>query len=69
MSSIVKVKGQGQHPIFKFLVAQDPDKGGQVRWNFEKFVVDPKGKVVKRFRSSESPSSKGFKKVLEEVIP
>ena len=69
MSSIVKVKGKGQHPIFQYLVAQDPEKGGQVRWNFEKSVVSPEGKVIKRFRSSESPSSKAFKKVLEEVIP
>ncbi|SMF60162.1 glutathione peroxidase [Pseudobacteriovorax antillogorgiicola] len=68
MASIVAVKGKDAHPIFSYLTDKDPEKGGDVRWNFEKFIISRDGKVVKRFRSSESPSSKTFVQELRKVI-
>jgi len=42
------VNGVNAQPVFKFLKSQ---KGGDVKWNFEKFLVDGGGRVVKRYGS------------------
>ena len=68
MTKIVEVTGSKTHPIFKFLTRNDPEKQGDVSWNFEKFIVSKNGKVVKRFRSSVSPQSKEFIKTLEKNL-
>ena len=47
----IKVIGPEKHPVYKFLVGE----GNEVKWNFEKFLVDGEGKVVARFPSSTKP--------------
>jgi glutathione peroxidase len=46
------VKGDAQHPLYAELTSFDAgdDKGADVIWNFEKFLVSPEGQVVGRFR-------------------
>lgn len=46
------VNGKGAHLMYKFLLKDEPPK--KIRWNFEKFLVDPKGKVYKRYSSMKS---------------
>lgn len=56
MSEVVKVKGEGASPLFKWLTSEEnPDFTGNIKWNFEKFLVDEKGKLVHRWRSKTSP--------------
>lgn len=47
----VKVKGEGKHPVYEFLTAneEEPD------WNFTKFLVGKDGQVIKRFAPSIKP--------------
>jgi glutathione peroxidase len=56
MAAKVSVKGDKQHELFRWLCAQDnPDFLGDIKWNFEKFLLDENGKVVHRYRSGTSP--------------
>ena len=50
MSEKVEVNGEGRHEVYQELVATPDEKGeaGDVRWNFEKFLVDGDGTVVAR---------------------
>jgi glutathione peroxidase len=58
MAEPVKVKGKEAHPIFKWLTQQDnPDFKGDINWNFEKFLIDENGKLIRRWRSKTSPTS------------
>lgn len=68
MSSIIEVSGTQTHPLFKALVKNDPDNGGPVRWNFEKFIVSKEGKVIKRFRSKTRPSSSQFNSFIAKSL-
>jgi glutathione peroxidase len=43
--------------------------GGEVTWNFNKFLVDPSGKVVAHLDSSVEPTSAELKKKIESVLP
>src|SRR6478672_9238292 len=51
MTEKVEVNGEGRHPIYDTLVQTPNEKGrtGDVRWNFEKFVLASDGAVIARF--------------------
>ena len=52
------VKGEDISPLFAYLTtAENPDFTGEVKWNFEKFLIDEHGKLVHRFRSKIEPMS------------
>ncbi|WP_255695549.1 glutathione peroxidase [Rhodohalobacter sp. 614A] len=58
MFSKVSVKGDDQHPLFSYLTdAENPDFTGDISWNFEKFLIDRNGNVVRRFKSNVEPMS------------
>ncbi|MDZ7717748.1 MAG: glutathione peroxidase [Balneolaceae bacterium] len=58
MFSKISVKGEDQHPLFAYLTdAKNPDFTGEISWNFEKFLVDRNGNVVRRFKSKVEPMS------------
>jgi len=42
----IEVNGAGQHEIYAWLQQSFP---GDIEWNFEKFLIDREGKVVKRY--------------------
>lgn len=57
MAEKIDVKGDNIHPLFKYLTAQpNPDFTGDIKWNFEKFLVDEKGKLIHRYRSKTKPT-------------
>jgi glutathione peroxidase len=68
--SKVDVNGDDQHPLFAELTkAADADgNDGDVRWNFEKFLVSPEGEVVGRFRTQTSPSADEVVAAIEEQL-
>jgi glutathione peroxidase len=56
LSSKVSVKGDDIAPIFKYLTeAPNPDFTGEIKWNFEKFLIDENGKLIHRYRSQTTP--------------
>jgi len=56
LSEKVSVKGADIDPLFKYLTeAENPDFTGEIKWNFEKFLIDENGKLVHRFRTKVSP--------------
>lgn len=56
MSGKVSVTGLDINPLFKYLTtAENPDFTGDVKWNFEKFLVDENGKLIHRYRSATKP--------------
>jgi glutathione peroxidase len=65
LSQKVSVKGDDIAPLFKYLTeAPNPDFTGEIKWNFEKFLVDENGKLIHRFRSQVTPMSPELTKYL-----
>jgi glutathione peroxidase len=53
----VSVKGSDMAPIFQWLTTQEnPDFTGDINWNFEKFLLDENGKLIRRYRSRVKPT-------------
>ena len=61
----VSVKGDDIADLFKYLTgAENPDFTGEIKWNFEKFLIDENGKLIHRFRSKVTPLSPELTKYL-----
>ncbi len=59
MSQKVSVKGRDIDPLFKWLTDEpNPDFTGDIKWNFEKFLLDENGKLIHRYRSGVEPLDK-----------
>lgn len=63
----VSTKGEAAHPLYKYLTSQS--EGGEVKWNFNKFLVTPEGKVVAHLQSKVTPTSDEMKKQLDAILP
>ena len=46
----IDVNGENAHPLYTWLKAQ---AGGDIKWNFTKFLVGRDGKVIKRYESRD----------------
>jgi glutathione peroxidase len=71
MFAKLDVNGPDRHPLYTELTAV-PDaegKAGDIQWNFEKFLVDPAGKVVARFRPLTEPSAAEITEAIEDNLP
>ena len=57
LMSKVEVKGEGQHPIYRWLTSKalNGAMDASVKWNFHKFLVDEEGRLVMSMESSVSP--------------
>ena len=52
----VDVNGPGAHPLFTWLRSQKKGLlGGRIKWNFTKFLVDHRGRVLKRYGPTTAP--------------
>lgn len=53
----IDVKGSNAHPLFQYLTREAPGVLGSkaVKWNFTKFLVDSKGRVIKRYAPKTTP--------------
>ncbi len=60
----IDVNGPEQSPLYKKLT----EKGGPIKWNFEKFVVGRDGKLVKRFGPRTEPGDKELVETIETAL-
>jgi glutathione peroxidase len=71
MTEKVDVNGDDRHPLYDLLTATPDADGnaGDVTWNFEKFLVDPSGTVVARFRPGTTPDAPELVAAVEQSLP
>jgi glutathione peroxidase len=62
-----RVRGKNKHPLFAHLTTQDPFTG-EIRYNFEKFLVDRTGKVIARYSSDVVPLSPEVRTDIEQAL-
>jgi len=70
MFAKISVKGDKIHPLYKFLTSKqtNPEFGGAISWNFNKFLIDRAGKVVARFSSKDEPESEKVVQAIEQAL-
>jgi glutathione peroxidase len=70
MFSKISVKGSDKAPLYQFLTDKNanPKTGGEIPWNFTKYLVDRDGKVLARFDAAVEPGSKELTSALESAL-
>lgn len=69
MFAKVEVNGARAHPLYQHLKKAAPGLLGTegIKWNFTKFLVDPQGRVLKRYAPTDKPES--LAQDIEAVLP
>ena len=62
----IDVKGSKQHPLYKWLTTKNLNnkKSSSVKWNFQKYLVDEKGRLIDYYFSITNPLSSKITKHL-----
>jgi glutathione peroxidase len=70
MMAKVSVRGSDITPLYQFLTDKSahPETGGEIGWNFTKFLVGPDGKVIARFDSAVEPDSPQVTSAIEKAL-
>jgi glutathione peroxidase len=70
MFAKVSVKGADKTPLYQFLTDKkaNPSTGGEIRWNFTKFLADRNGRVIARFGSKAAPESPELIDAIETAL-
>jgi glutathione peroxidase len=67
----IDVNGEDQHPIYAELnqTADVEGHSGDIRWNFEKFLLSPSGEVVARYAPLVEPEDPTLVAAIEAALP
>jgi glutathione peroxidase len=70
MMAKVSVKGDEITPLYQFLTdkSSNPRSGGEIKWNFTKFLIGPDGRVISRFEPEITPDSPQVTSAIEEAL-
>lgn len=68
MMSKVSVKGADQTPLYQYLTDKESKTGGEIKWNFTKFLIDKNGNVVGRFEPAVTPEAAELVKAVEQAL-
>ena len=57
MMAKIKVKGNEKHPLYQFLTQKEKNglEDNKVQWNFQKYLINESGKLVKVIKPNTSP--------------
>ncbi len=70
MFAKISVGGEDKHPLYKYLTEKEtnPQFAGEIKWNFNKFLVDKNGRIIARFDSGDKPESDKVVQAIEQAL-
>lgn len=70
MYSKISVKSDDKAPLYQFLTdkSTNPQFGGEIKWNFTKFLVDRNGNIIGRFEPKVTPDSPEVVSAIEKAL-
>jgi glutathione peroxidase len=63
----IQILGEGKHPLYQWLTSH-AEPPGEVKWNFEKFLITRDGNVAARFASKVKPEDPELAEAVERVL-
>jgi len=67
MFSKISVRGDDQHPLYGYITKDSPFPG-DVKWNFQKYLVDADGAIVAMYPSKTKPTDSTVKEKIEALL-
>lgn len=70
MMAKVSVKGADETPLYQYLTSKqdNPKTGGDIKWNFTKFVIGKDGRPIARFEPATTPEDPSVKSAIEAAL-
>jgi glutathione peroxidase len=70
MFSKISVKGDDEAPLYHFFTDSktNPTTGGDIKWNFTKFLVGKDGRIIARFEPATTPESPEVTSAIESAL-
>ena len=70
MFSKISVKGPDKHELYQYLTdpTSNPKFPGEIKWNFNKFLIDKQGNIAARFDSKDAPESETVVNAIEKAL-
>jgi len=65
--SKITVLGENKHPLYHYLTEETPFKG-EIKWNFQKFLIDRSGHVIARYRPGMKPLTPEIVEDIETAL-
>jgi glutathione peroxidase len=65
----IEVNGPNRHPLYVLLAGESSPFPGDIKWNFNKFLIGSDGKILKRFDSKVKPDSPELVQAVEAALP
>ncbi len=64
----IEVNGPNRHPLYVLLAGGSSPFPGNLKWNFNKFLIGRDGKILKRFESKVKPDSAELVQAVEQAL-
>ena len=66
----ISVKGKDIHPLYDYLTSKksNPEFGGKITWNFNKFLISKDGKIINRFSTPTNPMDKEIQAAIQSAL-
>jgi len=64
----LEVNGPGRHPLYKTLAGEGSPFPGDIKWNFNKFLIGRDGKILQRFEPKTTPDSPEVTAAIEAAL-
>jgi len=64
----IDVNGNNKSPLYSILTDNEVTGKADIKWNFEKFLIDKDGNIVARYASKVEPTSKELISAIEEEL-
>ncbi len=64
----IEVNGPNRHPLYVALAGSESPFPGDIKWNFNKFLIGRDGKILNRFEPQTKPDSPEVLKALEAAL-
>ncbi|MEO0424992.1 MAG: glutathione peroxidase [Pseudomonadota bacterium] len=68
LSEKIEVNGDDRHPLYAWLTDQAQGQPGDIRWNFEKFLIGRDGQVIARYGSRVAPEDATLLQELADAL-
>lgn len=70
MMAKVSVKGDDKTPLYQYLTSkqQNPKTGGEIQWNFTKFLIGRDGQILARFEPAVTPSDPSLTSAVQSAL-
>jgi len=66
--SKISVKGDDIHPLYQALTSSPEPLGGDVQWNFQKYLLDRDGNAVAKFLPLTTPEDPALVEAIEKLL-